>query len=286
MAWTDMTQLTNCYAWYKSESLSSAYANGDPITSWSDSSGNGRDITQATSASQPLAVASAVNGYMAADFDGSDDRLSSASYTQSGDVVVSIVVSLDVTKNYNGIISIESDSTPSWNNGGAVWIASLTRATGNFSTYMHDGSYLRMYKTPPQTLYAHTVNQYFIMTTALNSKTGLFNLNGESYPFGFDQVQSGGHFVTPPSGTAYLHLGDIGLDQLNGKIAEVVVFDAVNRACEEVAWVEGYLADKYAITLPNGHLFKNDPPDNAPTTYNASSGGGGGGGSIFHPLAQ
>ena len=41
----------------------------------------------------------------------------------------------------------------------------------------------------------------------------------------------------------------------------------------EVAWVEGYLADKYAITLADGHLFKNEPPANAPTTYNPSGGG-------------
>jgi hypothetical protein len=71
MAWTDMTQLTNCYAWYKPESLSSAYGNGDPITSWADSSGNSRDVSQSDSARQPLATANALGTYMAADFDGS-----------------------------------------------------------------------------------------------------------------------------------------------------------------------------------------------------------------------
>jgi hypothetical protein len=136
-----------------------------------------------------------------------------------------------------------------------------------------------MYKTDTE-IYAHNTNQYNIITVGLNSKTGFFNENGESLPYGLESKTSTNKFISPSSGTAYIHLGDNGLGKLNGKIAEVVVFDAVNRACEEAAWVEGYLADKYSITLPAGHLFKNEPPANAPTTYNPS----GGGGSQFHPL--
>ena len=98
-----------------------------------------------------------------------------------------------------------------------------------------------------------------------NLSSGLIAAGASSVPY-------------PTTSTAYIHVGNSGLSNgvLNGKIAEIVLYDAVDEDCAESIWVEGYLADKYSITLPAGHLFKNEPPANAPTTYNPSSGGGGG----------
>lgn len=280
MAWTDMTQLTNCYAWYKSESLSSVYANGDPISSWSDSSGNGRDISNTLTA-RPTAVANAFGTYMAADFDGSNDYLESASYTQSGDVVVTLVCSVDVLKNFNSLYGFDANSPPTWNAGtpNTQWNTALVYDTGHLSLVQVDGSYkyyATQYFTP---CYLSTTTTY-LLSFATSGLGRFIRIDGAAATAG--SMTNNLSPTTPSSGTAHVALGWNGLTNgfLNGKIVEFVAYDAVSKECPEVHWVEGYLADKYSITLPAGHLFKNEPPANAPTTYNPS----GGGGSQFHPL--
>lgn len=56
--------------WYKPESLSGA--NGTAIATWTDSSANGWDMTNAVSGKQPYITNSVANGYAAAYFDGGD----------------------------------------------------------------------------------------------------------------------------------------------------------------------------------------------------------------------
>ena len=255
MAWTDMTQLTNCYAWYKPESLASSYANGDPITSWADSSGNSRDISQATSANQPLALANAINGYMAADFDGSNDFLSSASYTQSGDVQVSAVINADVFPALSTTVAVQGSSSPS-SAFNPTWVESLIRSNGNFNCYINNGSnrYLLNLSFSPDFLSTGTS---YIQTFSLNSLTSALRINGRSLNFGGNAT--GNYPISPASGTAYIHVGD-GFGNYNGKITEIVIYDSASLDNAEAMWVEGYLADKYAITLADGHLFKNEPP--------------------------
>ncbi len=281
MAWTDMTQLTNCYGWFKPESLSSSYANGDPISSWADASGNGRDISQATSANQPLALANAINGYMAADFDGSNDFLSSASYTQSGIVAASFILSVDLNKNYNGIASVVSGSSPTWNSG-SVYLDLLAQSDGTLAAHYRSTNFFQVNSRPISSSQL-SVSTFVILTVTNNELNTVYKINGN--PIAAGAVFGTANIAYPSSGTSYIHIGRVGLssDALNGQITEAVFYDAVNKDNPDSVWVEGYLADKYAITLPDGHLFKNEPPENAPTTYNPS---GGGGGSTFHPLAQ
>jgi len=270
MAWTDMTQLTNCYAWFKPESLASSYANGDPISSWADSSGNGRDVSQATSANQPLAVANAINGYMAADFDGSNDVLSSASYTQSGDVAVTAVMNIDsFPPSLGSSVTVQGFATPQGSSR-PTWVQSVFRSTGNFNCYMrYVGSipfFIGNSAFTPDNLSTGT---NYITTFSLNSLVSALRVNGRSLNYGGNASVAA---ISPPSGTAYIHLGD-GYGHLNAKMTEVIIYDSASLDNAEAMWVEGYLADKYAITLAAGHLFKNEPPANAPTTYNPSGGG-------------
>lgn len=53
-------------------------ADTDPVATWPDLSGNGRDATQATGVSQPLYRTAQVNGLPAVKFDGSNDYLTVA----------------------------------------------------------------------------------------------------------------------------------------------------------------------------------------------------------------
>jgi len=275
-----MTQLTNCYAWYKPESLSSAYSDGDPIDSWADSSGNGRDISN-TLTSRPTALANAFGTYMAADFDGSSDYLSSASYTQSGDVVVTAVFSLDVLKNFNTIHTIDAQSPPTFNAGtpNTQWNTLLVYDAGHVTLVQVDTAYTA-YWTKGFTSYLLSAGTNYLVSCAASELGRFIRVNGTAFTASTINLTTP---TTPSSGNAHITLGYSGLGGsfLNGKIVEFVAYDAVSTDFPEVSWVEGYLADKYSITLPAGHLFKNEPPANAPTTYNPS---GGGGGAVLHPL--
>ena len=59
-------------------------SNGDPITAWNDESGNGRNLTQATSSRRPVyrPTIAALNNQPGAEFDGVDDVIQSAAFTQ------------------------------------------------------------------------------------------------------------------------------------------------------------------------------------------------------------
>lgn len=60
--------------WLKADAIT-GLVNGDPIATWADSSGNGYDATQATTAHKPSYRTSVINGLPVARFDGVDDRL-------------------------------------------------------------------------------------------------------------------------------------------------------------------------------------------------------------------
>lgn len=58
---------------YAAESLS--MSDGAPVAAWPDSSGNGRDLSQAASARQPAFRSTGFNGRPAVEFDGTDDAM-------------------------------------------------------------------------------------------------------------------------------------------------------------------------------------------------------------------
>lgn len=64
--------------WQDSARTTRALADGDPIGSWDDASGNSRHALQATAGSRPLLKlgANGLNGHAVVRFDGTDDRLS------------------------------------------------------------------------------------------------------------------------------------------------------------------------------------------------------------------
>lgn len=62
--------VTGLVLWYKPESLSGA--NGTAISTWTDSSANGWDMTNAVAGKQPYITNNVANGYAAAYFDGTD----------------------------------------------------------------------------------------------------------------------------------------------------------------------------------------------------------------------
>lgn len=77
--------------WLKADAITSL-VDGDPVGTWADSSGNGRDATQATAGSKPTYKTAIQNGLPVVRFDGTSDFLtSSASASASGQTVIAVV---------------------------------------------------------------------------------------------------------------------------------------------------------------------------------------------------
>ena len=75
--WTPR-HFNNLFIWVRPDSLG-GFANNDPIGTWTDESGNARDLTS-SGAARPTWVANAINGYGAPTFSGSQ-YLQSTNYT-------------------------------------------------------------------------------------------------------------------------------------------------------------------------------------------------------------
>jgi hypothetical protein len=82
-------------AWYDAGAVV-GLVDGDPVTTWADSSGNSRDLTQSTAGMKPTYQTNEVNGLPIVRFDGTDDELRSASFAYSQPCDIFIVI-----KRYN-----------------------------------------------------------------------------------------------------------------------------------------------------------------------------------------
>jgi hypothetical protein len=262
MAWTTVTDI-NPIAWYKADAIT-GLSDNDPIDTWPDSSGNGIDLTQ-TSTARPLYKTGIVNGLPVARFDGSDDYMSSGSFTLSSNVNAVVVYSLDLLKNYNSLVNVHDAATPSYHNK-------------YLNHHYYSTDRVLMSHNPSSVSYLIYHAQGSSATFKIDAYTQAYHDN--SYPL-FYRVNGNGSLgidnrsgdLAPTTGTAYVHIGYSGLSGsfLDGDISEIVIYEETS--LNESVWLEGYLANKYGITLVDGHLFKNAPPDYAPATYNAAGGG-------------
>jgi hypothetical protein len=97
-------------AWWKADSL--ALANAAPVTSWTDSSGNARTLTQATGANQPVFSTAQVNGLPAVTFDGTNDYLATAAFASpTSGASVFAVQKLTAANQYRTVLSHAAAAT-------------------------------------------------------------------------------------------------------------------------------------------------------------------------------
>lgn len=82
------TSITGLQFWVKSDA-GVTKDGSDLVATWADQSGNARDLTEATN--KPLWVSSLVNGLPAIRFDGSNDKLTTSSFTVAQPLTVFIV---------------------------------------------------------------------------------------------------------------------------------------------------------------------------------------------------
>jgi Mor family transcriptional regulator len=252
----------NLAVWYDASSSSTITTATNPlITTWNDLSGNGVNLSQATSADEPAYLTNSINGLGTVKFNGAgpDYMVGSLSAAPGNGAQHTIFVVGSGAAGFSGAFLGYSGAASS-NSNSAVGTApgTSTSAAWWFGGWGQD------------TAYSGGTN---------NGSAHLFTkiFNGSTITGDFD-----GSAIFSISGTynltdAHVYVGvqDAALDQpLGGYIGEIVIYNvALSQTNYQI--VEGYLACKWGLqgNLPSGHPYKSSCPSGTPTTFSPSISG-------------
>lgn len=132
------TDIANCTWWVAADRIT-GLANGDPVSTWADSSGNGKDLTQTLTA-RPTYRTNVVNGLPTVDFDGVNDCMATAATVTVQEIffVARYKGGATWATSYQGILTAASgftgDSADIWfigNNNGSTNFYDPTSAFGS-----------------------------------------------------------------------------------------------------------------------------------------------------------
>jgi hypothetical protein len=209
--------------WLKADALS--LANNDPVTTWTDSSGNGNDVTQAVAGAKPTYKTNILNGLPVVRGDGGD-YLARAVVTTSNQATIMIVLKKSGT----------NSTIPFYNGNTAANGYGFFQGSGGTRDVLFGGSVDKSDGTPSAT-------DFEVWTHTWNGSVSDFWVNG-AVEFLTDPSTSPNDI---PSGET-LVMGLNGSNQWNGDIAEVLFWDNVlTTQNREIA--EDYLGGKYGITI-------------------------------------
>jgi concanavalin A-like lectin/glucanase superfamily protein len=221
--------LAGLEGWWKADSL--VLADGDPVATWIDSSGNGRDVTQGTAASKPTYQTGELNGLPVVRYDGVDDYLENTSFPNAADeYTVFVVAKLDATDAAQAILGDLSDAPGDvdwyfFNDGGTTYWRVQDSAGQKEDTYATD---LR--------------GAFHIYVGLVDGSTSFLYTDGVER----DTVA----YSSPNAITSsILRLGQIRVStgySLTGDQAEVIIYSRALSTSEREQ-VEAYLQDKYGL---------------------------------------
>lgn len=228
------TDIAGLQLWLKADSLS--LSDNDPISTWTDSSGNGNNAT-GTLTARPLYKTNIINSLPVVRFDGSNDNL-----------VITDVNGLDLTGDQSiFVVMSTSDATGaivSHHNSGAPFtgwtfaVGIITPANNNKLAYWSNGK-------------GSWVND--AGTTAANGSPHLASVIRTSgsitfYTDGTAGSTNTGHSNGSSSANIFLGQTADGLNVLAGDIAEILVYDSALSG-GNLTNVKSYIAAKYALTI-------------------------------------
>jgi hypothetical protein len=226
--------IASLLGWWKADSL--GLSDGTAVSSWTDSSGNGKHLVQATGSKQPLLKTAILNGLPVIRFDGTDDALSCASFARGA---FTMFVVLKTTSQAN--TTIEHSATSGSNAG--FYFSSTGGA--NFAMTGAGGSALTAYDVG--LILADSATR-IITESADGTDAGLRGwVNGHPCTRGtsYGNANPGAATVTDT-----LYVGGRGGTSrfTNGDIAEIIIYGRVLARNERQA-IEDYLARKYALAV-------------------------------------
>lgn len=220
-------RIPGCKVWLKANSLS--LSDGDPVSTWPDSSGNANDVTGVTT-TRPLYKTGIINGLPSVLFDGTDDFLTfTANPTGASGISAFLVVqpTLNTASQKTYAVFIHNNTGTSQ---GLFMVAKLS--TDFWGTFTGSGDL-----SSTNALVSGT--PYLLENTSASVSVFLYQRGVQVATVAATEVGSGAP-------------GAIGKDTTNanrqyaGHIAEVLVYDTVLSSGNRTL-VENYLIAKYAL---------------------------------------
>lgn len=199
-------------AFWADDSSWSNPGDGNSVSSWRDYSGNGRDLSQATGSQQPKfrATVAALNGRAGVEFDGSDDRMLTSSWTATSQPTSMILVC--------ELVTVPVGSTG--------WYAMIGNVSSGFnSLVVFDYSGTKKWTLrggSPGEVGPIASTGALVMRGKMNGTSSVYTVNGTSYSSGSNVgsdtsngVTLGGYYgagsfyVNVRIGFAGIYVGDI-----------------------------------------------------------------------------
>lgn len=221
----DPTTIAGLALWLKADGITSL-ADGAAVATWPDESGNAYDAAQATASAQPTFRTNVLNGQPVVRFDGASDFMSTPLFSPTFSVFTHFIV---VARRAIDAVHYFSD------NVGGPNPCAVYATTGVPDTWViRQGGTLTGGNA--ENLDPHVV------TSVFNTLSSLQRVDGTQVMAG----STGG--AVAMNGRRLGTYRDANALWLNGDIAEVLVYDGL-LSDEDRGAVEGYLGDKYGITV-------------------------------------
>lgn len=213
---TDPTNVPGLALWFKADGGTDGVSDADPVSTWTDASGNGRHLTGTTTTRPLYKLAIAPSGLPVVRFDGVDDNLVTSAFAWSQPVTHFVVC--QYTAAFDGTHRGISDAT-----SGSYTL--LNYRGGSTTMGMYDsGAGLGSSATTPES--------WHVWTFTHNSTSSF--MRAES-----SQIGTG-----DPGNPAISGFTLCGTEPASVDIAEVVIYDRVLTESEMVS-VENYLNAKW-----------------------------------------
>ena len=238
-------------AWYKADSISGS--DGDGVSAWTDSSGNGFNLAQAVSTRQPTLQTNELNALSVVRYDGSNDILSDSDIADldvgTGDIWVATV--FKATDDGTASFMLEKGNTQ---------FAVMNTAGGELQIRLGGTTNI-----PLQSAGNWSRTDFVLVTGSRVSSTCTGFVDGSA------MTTTNTTNTGSISNSNVLDIGAaaVGGNPMAGDIAEVLVGGATLTSSDREK-LEGYLAWKWGLedNLPSAHPYKTFPPTfTLPTVY-------------------
>lgn len=269
-SWTP-ADLADLFAWYKADAIT-GLSDGDPVSTWSDSSGGGYNLTQ-TSTARPLYQTNTLNGLPVVEFDGTDDYLAASTaanwkflHDSTGSslfIVLKAGTSADPNAAYAALGTHGGTTTDVGINVLYDDRSSLSRNDRILSLVNNgSGSFFVLNVSSDDAFDANTYGVVSVVSDPANAtladRSSIYVNGGTAIT---NNSSSGSASTSNPSYALHVGSQGNGNSKLSGGIAELVICDAVLSSTDREK-VEGYLAHKWGIesNLPSTHPYRYSAP--------------------------
>ncbi len=199
------------------------YNGSNFIHQWTDISGNGNHLLQATETNKPLRVAGLLNGYDGVRFNGVDNFLKTLDFTWNQPETIYIV--------FNQV---------SWINTDRIFDGKILNS-GNFTQKTSSPNLLIHAGVTFGEISDFTIGSFHIGTIIFNGANSLIQHNNGTTLLGDAGTNDMGGFTLAAAGDSSL-FGNI-------EVMEKIGYDTITHTAEQRTQVKNYLSTKYNIAL-------------------------------------